>query len=226
MIQIKNLENCIEFQEDKVITLGINNKKMFSLVCEAFLLEDDQCVEVIKVFDQNNKEIDKQSFIVINQLPILPFDNKKLIEKMYKSLDKSIEIDVNAYERINNLGREIEAELKNFSVSKYGTYAFALDWNVIKFLNAYKYSVNLSHCENFYDKLCEFIKFLADARVDDPLVFINLKTFLEEKELNGLFELLIFYNIKALLIENWHTSKQSNYEVKYRCDLDFIETIS
>ncbi len=224
IIKFLHLENGIEIVSDKITTLEINNKSLFTSICESVISDKGEESAVPYKLYEDGKE-SKLLFNVLASLPTVPINNKKLLEKAYKDFSNNLELDTEAFNEINIIANNLIKRIKEFSLKQYCTYDFEEEWDIKAFLKICKYQVNIDECESLLEKLQEYIKFLADVNFNDVLVFINLKIFLNENELNDLFETLIFYDIKTLLLENVVDSSSYNNEIKYRCDLDLCEFI-
>ena len=71
------------------------------------------------------------------------------------------------------------------------------------------------------------IKFLAlvkDASLNKVILFVNLKLFLTENELELFYEQAFFSKLRILLVENAYDALRYERERKYVIDQDFLES--
>lgn len=103
-------------------------------------------------------------------------------------------------------------------------YAFGVDWELKRYLRTYGFGVDLVEDEPLIDKLIKFLKLAKDASLKRTLLFVNLKLFLTENELELFFEQAFFSRLSILLIENAHDDTCHLHERKYTIDQDFLES--
>ena len=89
-------------------------------------------------------------------------------------------------------------------------------------MKAYKFSPVGLGDSTFLDNCIRFIDFCVDVALETPVVFVNLKSFLAENELQELVDHTIFSNISLILLESWKSGSTIEHERKTVIDQHFV----
>lgn len=189
----------LELIENQIQILVLENEQTFSNVIMQFL-KLSQNVESQWLLMEQDKIL---QFHKIGQVIVDPFsiDNneRKIIQKVYQ------EMQICAQEEFAIETAEINACIVSYieEITQKMPYNLVFDLN-LDFQGILKtYGVRLETCmERLIERLVDYIKLLKRVLGITVVVFINLKTYLSEKELELLYEACKYEKIYIILIEN------------------------
>lgn len=214
------IERCIEFEENKINVLVIENAAFFTEIINE-LNNQIKKIEGRFVLSRNLKEIkiDRKCELVIDFFN-LTFNSSKIKKELYNRLE-SVSVNEKNYLESN----EIKNRIIKFCYEIEDEIDFDLDINeeftfkdIFKAIKLKINDENFSFSENLIEYMNIFEKFIGIKL----FIFVNLKNFLSEKDLE-LFYQFIFYNkYKVLLIES-NDSKKLDQEKKIIIDKDLCE---
>ncbi|SHF11691.1 CRISPR-associated protein Csn2 [Alkalibacter saccharofermentans DSM 14828] len=194
----------IEIIENRVNVLVIEHPFTLRSVVEDILKQIEGEDGDFVLSDKNRVlPISKHIELVLNPFA-LDLNSKKIQNKLFQ------EIKLYAEEKLivetNELNKKIleflEMSLLNQSYSL--GYDFELDFqNLLKL-----YHVGFKEDEKgFVELLIEFIRIQSNLLGAKAIVFLNLKSFLSENELNQLYEFAFYSKINLILLENLFRNK-------------------
>lgn len=216
-----NIESQFIFG-DKVNVLCVENGKQFRDFLEDFHAQiggfNGKFVlsEGEKIFDFT------KTVVVLTDFYALDFAEKKLQNKLYTKLqailDENFQTDFAEFsEKFYNLLAKLNAE-SPFAIDSSETPSVA---NIFKC-----FGVCFSYDENsFIDKICKFAEILTNLLGIKLIVFVNLKSYLSEKEFALVKEFFVYNKINVLLLENAFKNSGEN-EFSVIIDADLCEIIA
>ena len=202
-IIINYLDNNIIIDPENVFSLEIENKHYFYRIVNDFNdLSNNKINDSIKFYD--NKSFEELNYFsklnIYSDFFNFDINNKKIINTLYSTIEKDtkineIDIIAKSYKKI-----EIKEVLKLFKV------------NIIK---------NNLLIDNLLI-LVDTIKFCAS---DTILIFINLKSYLTNNELEEFYKYCIYNEIRVLLLDSKAYGINLKYEKKIIIDEDLFEIV-
>lgn len=198
-ININYLENNIILLDNYIFAIEIENKNYFyRIINELNMISNGNEVGDINFFDEDGKEINLSNKInlIIDYFNI-DFNSKKILNSLYKSIkdniDEEIEFKINSsYKRICEL---ISKTLTEYDFPLVINDEFDFD-NIFKLL---KVSINCKN--NLLDNLLLLIDIENLFKINQLLIFINLKSYLSNNELIEFCKYSIYNEIKVILID-------------------------
>ena len=188
----------IEFEENISNTLVLENKQHMIDVIQNLILQlkGDEGDFVLSA--EKNVKFDKVVEFIANPFEI-DFNNKKIVTKLFEQLIAVASECVEEYKFINGkiVGTldDICSKIEYYNVE----YNLEYEWKSIFKL----YNVRIG--EN-YNSLCEkieeYVKVLADILHIKLLIFLNIKEYLTEEEIDNLQKICFYKKIFLLLIES------------------------
>ena len=184
----------IEFEENISNTLVLENKQHMIDVIQNLILQlkGDEGDFVLSA--EKNVKFDKVVEFIANPFEI-DFNNKKIVTKLFEQL---IAVASECVEEYNFINGKIVGTLDDIC-SKIEYYNVEYNWKSIFKL----YNVRIG--EN-YNSLCEkieeYVKVLADILHIKLLIFLNIKEYLTEEEIDNLQKICFYKKIFLLLIES------------------------
>lgn len=199
-LNIKYIDNHIEFKNDKIPSIEIENKKYFyRLVKDLYSIYQGNIIEDIMLLDDHNQEIN-----IVNKLKIFinffdfDLDTKKYTNDLAKYISKTMSDEnknllLNQYKKIANIYKRI---LNEIDLPLYINSDVSIE-NITKFM---KININIKN------DLLENIFMLIDLenvfQTHNILVLINIKQYLSKQELEELYKYAIYNQVKLLLIDS------------------------
>ncbi len=226
-ISFADMENPIDVADRGITVLQIENKQLFSRVCESLIsMLGERAKEPYTIWDEDGCEIrPDQALMVVPNSFDLPWKRKDLIGNLYAHMERELLFDEELRQEIQGLHVALESSVQRLGFQFNADYKFGVEWNISSYLKAFSYGIDISDTASLLDKLISFIDLGADMEIDKAIVFINLKTFLTKNDLERLHDRLFFHRMRALLLENHDAPFYEDVESKYVVDQDFVEYV-
>ena len=209
-----------------VSVLEVQNRMLFARICESLVsgLGVD-AIEPYSLWDDAGVEMktDSQFLLICSPLE-LPWDDKALAGGLASQFERIVFEDEGVRRDIEDLFELFQSRLCQAALELNSNYAFGVNWELKRYLRTYGFGVDLVDGEPLIDKLIKFLMLAKDASLKKVLVFINLKLFLTEKELDLFFEQAFFSRLSIILIENILDCSCHLHERKYAVDQDLLES--
>lgn len=220
-IKINYLENILEINEEKILSIEIENKNYFyRLVSNIYSIINSEVVEDITFYDQNNNELN-----ISNKIKIFvnffnfEFDSKKYTNDINKYIINEMDENDKTI-LLKSYNKLIENFLKILNKSDLPLQILeeiTID-NIIKNL---KLTINPKN--SLLDNLLLLVELEKTLKTNNLLVFINLKQYLTNQELIELYKYAIYNRIKILLIDSQSYGATTSYENKLIVDSNLDE---
>ncbi len=209
-------EFILEFRENEVQVVTIENKEYFSEFLQN-LYNQSQGMEGKIILSEGEKTLPLSKYAEIIWNPFsVDINNKKILGKLYHEL-KDISSE-EQYREICELNSEIVRYLDELSLKVSYPIQFQLEMDV---LDLYKmYGVQLEkEGQNIFEILLEYMKIVEFLCGIHLIIFVNVKNYLSEMQLQELYKTAFYYKINLLLIEA-HQSKCLKSENNQLIDKD------
>ncbi len=216
IINIDYLENNIMINDNKIICLEIENKNYFYRIVKDFCdIANGVISDQINISDYNNKELNLNGkLMVIIDYFNFDFNSKKILNNLYRTLtecfDEQDKIRIsNYYNKIKNI---ISSSLSDYSLPLMINEDFEIE-TIYKLLK-----IEIETKENLLDNLLLTIDIENSFKINNLLVFINLKQYLNKNELEELYKYCIYNNVKVILIDSQCYGVANKFEEKLIID--------
>ena len=200
----------IELKENVIHTLILENKVYYrEIILE--LLRQHKGLEGDFVLSEKNKEIafDKNSYF-ISDLFNIDINNKKVLTKVYATLQKQVEEDIVEYNQLtsvikryferlvfnNNLDLEQDEEIDVMSLLKLGDFKIHFEES------------------NYLEKIIKYMKVLIDLCGVKVIFLIGLHSIFNNNEIKQFYKEICLNKIKIVNIETQQFSDYSNKDYK------------
>ena len=221
---INGFENEIQFDDEHINVLTINNSKCFSHII-GILNDKINGIESNEIFllDEKNQEIkmDKKVYIVLDIFNI-DYNSRKVLNKIYDIIAENIE---------KNQDYEVEKmvmELRNYIIQEINELPFEFvmksELEIPEILKLYNLKIDDVNYTSILEKVEILIDIISTLKVADILIIPNLKLFLSNEELVELYKYSLYNNVKLLLIER-NNEEQLKYEKNIIIDENFCDFI-
>jgi CRISPR type II-A-associated protein Csn2 len=218
-----NFENQIQFNENEVNVLVIENKQAFYNYVNILLKQINGSLSEGFILSNNDDilSLNKVAAIVTDYFNFNIQANKSFSNKLYSLLEnianeKYIE---NVFEINNNICNLLTKLDIEFNVNM----SYEQELSIKKLLKAYNVSLNFSG-DKLLEKIIDYIEVLQELEICNFLILVNIKDYLKGSELLSLYDYVLNKQFNLLLIEN-KFKKQIKYEKHLIIDEDLCEII-
>lgn len=222
-INCNYVENSIIFEDGKINSIEMENKKFFyRFVRDLYSISNGDVLEEFIFLDDNNKEISLFNKIkIFNNFFEFDFNSKKYNMEILKQLVS--EIDDEAKNEILNLQKKIYTKV-NKQLNKYDIPLYiSIDIDLEAILKELK--ITIKNYDDILNNLFLLIDLENILRLSNILIFINLKQYLSTEELEEFYKYAIYNNVKLILVDSQCYTSTSKYEKKLIVDNDLVEFV-
>lgn len=216
------IERQIIFDESKINVLTIENQKLFSEVVQ----------EIISVLNGGNSKFvlsEGMDIINISKVGELCIDifsceinSKKSITKLYEILrEKSVDEDMHL--KTNQILSSIFSYTEDL-IFEFGEYelSYNLDTDITNIFKAVDVKFDLSD-KTYLEKLLDYVYINSEFLSKKLFIFVNLKSFLLEEELEEFYKMMFYKKINILLLESFEREYKFDCEEYYIIDKDLCQ---
>ena len=220
-IKINFFENIIQLNDEKVLSIEIENKNYFyRLISNIYSIINSEIVEEITVYDNEDKElnISNKTKIFINFFNF-EFDSKKYTNDINKYIINEMDENdkINLLKSYNKL---IDTFIKILNKSDLPLQILE-DITVDNIIKNLKLTINSKN--SLLDNLMLLIELEKTLKTNNLLIFVNLKQYLTNQELIELYKYAIYNKIKILMIDSQSYGGTLDYENKLIIDSNLDE---
>lgn len=220
-INCNYVENSIIFEDGKINSIEMENKKFFyRFVRDLYSISNGDVLEEFIFLDDNNKEISVFNKIkIFNNFFEFDFNSKKYNMEILKQLVS--EINDEDKNEILNLQKKIYTKV-NKQLNKYDIPLYiSIDIDLEAILKELK--ITIKNYDDILNNLFLLIDLENILRLSNILIFINLKQYLSTEELEEFYKYAIYNNVKLILVDSQCYTSTSKYEKKLIVDNDLVE---
>lgn len=224
-ISFANLDHSVTVEGGRPCVLRVENPSLFARICQSFISkEEEEAVEPYTVWSSDGDRLKAADTMLLVPNPFdLPWEHRSLQGNLHKMLISLAREDEELMEDLQDIDARQKSLLAALTYQLEADYGFTLEWSLASILKTFKFGICVRDDASLLDRLIGFIDLAGDMRIDETLVFINLKTFLSKTDLFHLYNRLFFRRINVLLLENQAASVYHEMEREYVVDVDFIE---
>lgn len=218
-LKVTYFENQIEFLDDHINVIEIENKKYFYRFINNLYKLNEEEQDSITFYEQNEeKKFNKKIKIYLDFFD-LQFHSKKTNTEILKYLSDSI-----AEEDKITLQKEYSKVIKIF---KKMINNFDLPLTIEEEINtetiSKTFQLKITEKDNLLDNLLLLIDLENTLKLNNILVFVNLKQYLSKNELIELYKYSIYNKIRILLLDSQSYGGTIKYEKKLIIDENLDE---
>lgn len=220
-IKVNYLENIIQLNDEKVLSIEIENKNYFyRLISNLYSIINSEIVEEITVYDNEDKELNISNKIKL----FINFFNFEFDSKKYTNdINKYIINEMDENDKINLLksyNKLIETFIKILNKSDLPLQILE-DITVDNIIKNLKLTINSKN--SLLDNLMLLIELEKTLKTNNLLIFVNLKQYLTNQELIELYKYAIYNKIRILMIDSQSYGGTLDYENKLIIDSNLDE---
>ena len=227
-ISFAGLETCLEVNECMPFCLEVANPTFFARLCQSLLgCMGEDAPEPYTIWSSEGTELRSQSVILPVANPFgLPWGDKLLASGFPALMEQRFKEDEELRGEAEDLAHKLSSLVAAIALQFNADYTYAKDWEVKKYLKAFGFGVEVLSNASLLDNLIRFIDFASDMSFRGVIIFLNLKIFLVDSDIDLLYERVFFQGLKVVLLENAHDAIKRPHEQKLVIDQDFLESFS
>ena len=219
-IVVNFLNNQIDF-DDNIFSIEVENKVyLFRIIQEFNKITNGEMSDVISVFDNKYNEINiKNKFDLYFDFFNLDINNKKIHSKIYEHIINNLseEDNVKIINHYNKIMKIFNKELSNLNLDININEEIISD-NIIKNIK-----IKVEQKDSLLDNILQLIDINTLFKLNEFLVFINLKQYLSKIELIELYKYAVYNGVNLLLIDSYSYGPTLFNEKKLIIDNDLNE---
>ena len=207
-INCNYIDNSIVFEDGKINVIELESKRFFyRFVSNLYSISNGDILEEFICLDGNNIEFDFNSKKY----------NNEIIKQLIDNINDEDKNDIVIFQR--KLYQKINRQLNRFDIPLF----ISNDLDIETILKGVKILVN--SFDDILNNLFLLIDIEKTLNLSSILVFINLKQYLSNEELEELYKYSIYNDVKILLVDSQCYSNKSIYENKLSIDKDLVEFV-
>lgn len=221
-IKIFAFNNNIIFDEEHVNILEVYDKKLFSSLTFNLneLASGRKSFENILLFE-GEEVIEIQKNIIAILDPLNPsFNNRKISTDLYQKLSGIFIQEFGLQAVFQECKGQLLYIIQNLCQEMPLEFRYKDSIEIQDILKLYELKIDMSTSTSIIDKVFLIMDILAFFNLYKVIIFINLKSFLDEDDLVEIYKYAKYKKLNILLIES-NASKRLAYEKKIIIDENF-----
>ncbi|MDY3801678.1 MAG: type II-A CRISPR-associated protein Csn2 [Bacilli bacterium] len=220
---INFLDNDLYINSERVLSIEVENKSYFYRIVNCFnsLYVGDK-IDEINFYDEKFNEINlNNKILIMYDFFNFDFNSKKNISKIYKLIEDNL--DEKSLQSFNSLYSKLLKILKN--ELNYLDINIKLDeeYKMENILKIVKLSIEKK--DSLMDNLFLLIDLEKILKVNEVLVFVNLKQYLSKDELKEFYKYIVYNNLCAVFVDSQTYGIADNMETKIIIDDNLNEFV-
>lgn len=220
------LQAPLVVDDQAVSVLEVHNRALFARLSSALISGAGvDAVESYTLWGSDGEELKPSGQFLVVTCPLeLPWGDKVLSGGLASHVERLMCEDERVRRDVEDAFALLRSRVCQLALSLESEYTFDVDWELKRYLRTYGFGVELVDDEPLLDKLIKFLTLAKDASLNKVILFVNLKPFLTENELEQFYEQAFFSKLRVLLVENACDTLWYERERKYVIDQDFLES--
>lgn len=218
------LENPLKLTAGETSVLQVENSALFARIVSSLQTGlGHQAMEPYSLWEDDGEVKPGNALMVVPDALNLPWDDRAFMTTITKRVEREFLEDEDLRMQVEEAERAIKMRLSRLNLGFNADLGFGLEWDLKRYLKFLGFGAAPQEDRSFLDNLLNFFSFALDAACRKTIVFVNLKTFLTENELQMLYDHVFFLKLSLLLLENKIDTMSYRHENKLAVDLQFLE---
>lgn len=218
------LENPLKLTAGETSVLQVENSALFARIVSSLQTGlGHQAMEPYSLWEDDGEVKPGNALMVVPDALNLPWDDRAFMTTITKRVEREFLEDEDLRMQVEEAERAIKMRLSRLNLGFNADLGFGLEWDLKRYLKFLGFGAAPQEDRSFLDNLLNFLSFALDADCRKTIVFVNLKTFLTENELQMLYDHVFFLKLSLLLLENKIDTMSYRHENKLAVDLQFLE---
>lgn len=200
-IASQELEQVIVFQENQVNELIIENVGLFQRFLYQILQQLEGSGESSIFLTEEDKILswEKNVEIIINPFQ-LDINQKKVLNRLYQNMSNIVQ-EKGYYLKLNELSAEIIDLLTEIEFDGDISLDYSMNIEPVQIFKMMDVKIE-TEGKTLLEKLTEYIKIVSELLQCKLIIFVNIKSYLNEEELELLYQAAHYAKVHLLLIES------------------------
>lgn len=225
ILKIFPFENEINIEEHHIAILYVQDKTLFNRLANSFYqLTNGQDGQEKIILVENDKILNIQdSLLFLPDLWGFDYNNKKILNKLAQYIERHYKLDAEEMEAFQKQVQLIQLgvqEIINELPFQIDMKSAILIPDILKMLGI-KIG-DMTHA-TLLERALAFIEIIQIFELCETVVFVNLKNYFNNKEINELYRHAIHYKIKIMILEYGTFEEKLPYEKVWLIDEDYDE---
>ena len=223
-LKFKSLDFELELDCDYFNCLEIHNKVYFNKVIMSLISQlGEEAEEPYFLFNKKGKSVAvKNKIIILNSLPLVPVADKKTLSNLWDKVSQNMRLDGDSYNEFIDLTNRMFEIIRMHSLGMHSHLDFMVELDEKLVMKCFGLEPNSFNSSELVENIISYFEMLLDSDSVKPIIFVNLKTFLDRDGLEELAESAFFNKIPLLLLESCCDLNSYAREKKIIVDQDFI----
>lgn len=218
------LENPLKLTAGETSVLQVENSALLARIVSSLQTGlGHQAMEPYSLWEDDGEVKPGNALMVVPDALNLPWDDRAFMTTITKRVEREFLEDEDLRMQVEEAERAIKMRLSRLNLGFNADLGFGLEWDLKRYLKFLGFGAAPQEDRSFLDNLLNFLSFALDAGCRKTIVFVNLKTFLTENELQMLYDHVFFLKLSLLLLENKIDTMSYRHENKLAVDLQFLE---
>ena len=218
------LENPLKLTAGETSVLQVENSALFARIVSSLQTGlGHQAMEPYSLWEDDGEVKPGNALMVVPDALNLPWDDRAFMTTITKRVEREFLEDEDLRMQVEEAERAIKMRLSRLNLGFNADLGFGLEWDLKRYLKFLGFGAAPQEDRSFLDNLLNFLSFALDAGCRKTIVFVNLKSFLTENELQMLYDHVFFLKLSLLLLENKIDTMSYRHENKLAVDLQFLE---
>lgn len=218
------LENPLKLTAGETSVLQVENSALFARIVSSLQTGlGHQAMEPYSLWEDDGEVKPGNALMVVPDALNLPWDDRAFMTTITKRVEREFLEDEDLRMQVEEAERAIKMRLSRLNLGFNADLGFGLEWDLKRYLKFLGFGAAPQEDRSFLDNLLNFLSFALDAGCRKTIVFVNLKTFLTENELQMLYDHVFFLKLSLLLLENKIDTMSYRHDNKLAVDLQFLE---
>ena len=202
-----DFDEAFEFEENSIVSLIIENQNAFMEFARDISAQTEG-LEGKAVLSEDNKIIEfaKHCEIIFNFAPF-EINRKTLLSKVVADIEKK-GVRENYYEKTQKILSEIENHILNIALDYNCEFSFE-KLNFSSIVKAAGIKIEESGYSTL-EKIIEYMELVLNFEKTFLFVFVNMRSYFCEDDMNDFFDTVINHKINALFLENREYKRYQN----------------
>jgi len=226
-LRIFPFEHEIIFDEDHIQVLEIEDRRLFSRVCQSvnLMVAKEDGLEKMFLFEGEKILPFTGNVYFVSDLFSTTISERSMERPLFKEIEESLVLDYEVREKLilalNQCAGMVGNVLNEFDFD----VSYDREVELPKFYKAMNIKVAFDILQSPAERIYQLIDVLSSFKKARVMAFANLKAYLEEEEIEKIYQYSLYKKIYLLLIESRPAEKQLMYEKKWLIDQDFDEQV-
>lgn len=221
----EKFESSLPIQKNAINVIRIEDRSLFARCAQSLASGfSENCLEPAFFFDNENHELKPDKILFFLGDPIsIDLNDKRILSQAIKVLASRAISESNIIQRLETLNYQIEDLFEELFIQMSADYSFVSELDISKELKLFGFSIEENNCLDIPTKLNHLLRIMADLFPNKIVCFVNLRTYLSDKQYNEFCQLAVALQIRILSYEQGSSARFENLDNGLFIDANYLE---